>query len=221
MKRTLTPAQIRALIAEAPVRYRALFEFLYVTGCRLGEALNLPVECLEPNPGEVEGWFVHIRERPAWKPKRPASIRTITVPGNTVSELLRASLRGAEFRRSAQSSEGAIVAPTPRSARNSLVFCDAPTDRSCQRAWNRAAEAAGVGWARGTHHARRARINQALAAGAPPTTVSEAAGHASLRTTIGYVARTGLQAELPAPDAPPVSNPPAAAWSAALNPRRW
>lgn len=177
-------------------RWRAVFRFLWATGARCGEALALTPDCVEERAAGVVA--IHIRphvlpDGRAWRPKRPASVRTIVAA---------AACLPADWR------EGPYV------------FAGARTVDAACKALKKACVEVGVPY-NGTHGFRRGRIVQALAAGADPNTVATAVGHASLLTTLTYVHAGGLEAALPDPDAPAQANPPASEWLKACRPKKW
>lgn len=194
--RAYTSRDLDRLAGELSPRWRAVFHFLWATGARCGEALALTPDCVEARaPGVVA---IHIRphELPngrLWRPKRPASVRTIICP------------------------DGALP---PDWGAGPYVFPGARTVDAACKALKRACARADVPY-NGTHGFRRGRIVQALAAGADPNTVATAVGHASLLTTLTYVHAGGLEAALPDPDAPAQANPPAAEWLKAARPKKW
>lgn len=67
-----TPEEAVRIIDELPPRLRPLVRFLFETGCRKGEALNLTWGCVD----EVNG-FVEILAREGWTPKTEHSERRI------------------------------------------------------------------------------------------------------------------------------------------------
>lgn len=223
MRRVLTASQVRALIeacAPDPERpgprgrdYRPVLELCWLTACRVGEAVALTRECVEARPG---GWAIFVRchtlpDGRQWRPKRVASVRQVRITSSSASRQLSEIL-----------TDAVLVSRAPESPCKSIwPWGSPPSVRAVQKAWRRSCELLGLSEFSGTHALRRARISQALAAGAPPSTVSEAAGHASLTSTIVYLGHSGCELELPPPDAEPVPNPPASSWLAALRERSW
>ena len=67
-----TPEEAVRIIEAMPPRLQPLVRFLFETGCRRGEALNLTWDCVD----EVGGW-VEIRARDGWTPKTQQSERLI------------------------------------------------------------------------------------------------------------------------------------------------
>ena len=67
-----TPQEAVRIIDALPPRLRPLVRFLFETGCRKGEALNLTWDCVDEVNGSVE-----IRARDGWTPKTEQSERRI------------------------------------------------------------------------------------------------------------------------------------------------
>jgi integrase len=202
MKTTLTPTQVQHILRVMPLHWYKVYRFQWETGCRISEALNLTNDC-------VEFPLVRFREHrlpngSMWRPKRPASVRSIRLSPH-LEDLFDVN----------------DIMPTR------LVFFPKLvkpfTLRAALNALQTAATIALVhlGRAVGTHDIRRARIVQALAAGADPNTVARAVGHASLSTTIGYIIHTPMIAALPPTNAEAIDNPVVADWAATLRPKNW
>ena len=78
-----TPEEAVRIIEELPPRLRPLVRFLFETGCRKGEALNLTWECVD----EVNG-YVEIQSRDGWTPKTEQSERRIPL-NRALLEMIR------------------------------------------------------------------------------------------------------------------------------------
>lgn len=195
----MTAAEIDRVLENCSPHWRAVFRCALTLGARIGEVLALTTDCVEPGPGGRV--VVHVRPHTLpngkeWRPKRPASVRSLLVEP-TPELALAADAVGVHW-----------------------VYDKARTPRAAQLALKKACTLAGVPY-NGTHDFRRARIVQALAAGADPNSVASAVGHASLATTMQYVTTGGLVAELPPVDAPATPNPAAAEWLKPTRRKNW
>jgi len=174
-------------IADDPT-WGPLFRFLWESGARVGEALALTgAQCEATEAGTTVRIEPHeLPDGSTWRPKRPASIRSLRLPPRVVPSTLPCAY---------------VFLPDRRPVFN--VQVNRALARRC----------ATLGLPRYTSHDfRRYRITQALLAGAEPLQLSRAVGHASLKTTAGYVRHVPLLCELCPSDAEPVANPAAAAW---------
>ncbi len=210
-KTTMSREEVERVLKYVSGHWIDLFRFQWETACRIGEALHLTNECVDfPNVAFQE------HKLPCggiWKPKLPSSVRKLRLPPECETLVDTASRVPVEF----------VFYPSREKA---------PTLRAALNALQGAAEKAGVQVYHkrkgeliprlvGTHDLRRARIAQALAAGADPNTVARAVGHASLHTTVQYVVDTPMLAALPSSFADAIDNPVVAEWAAAFRPKKW
>jgi integrase len=210
MKTTLPIEKWLEIIHECPMPWCDVFRLQLESGCRVGEILNLTAECLDVDD-DGRCW-IHVREHlvraldgsgDTWRPKRPSSVRTVEVP----------KVWRGRFERAWDGSIGRLVF-FPGQGKP-------PTISTALWHLRKAARRCGVTEKVGTHDLRRVRITQALVAGADPVTVARAVGHASLRTTLGYIRSIPMRCALPSLDSGAATNAPAAAWKGLVTPKNW
>lgn len=194
--------------------WRALFLLMLDTAARYSEIAALTWEQVPKQSGGISAPsrprpLLEIRIEPhllpsgrLWRPKRPASIRSIKI--------------GADAR--------AAFRLVPQGPKRTLIFFPAKEEPTQSRTANYILENAclAVGVAPfSTHQLRRIRLTQALAAGADPNTVRAAAGHRSLSTTMRYLEDVPILAELPPLRAEPIGNPAAQGFLFLARPSQW
>jgi integrase len=175
--RILTEEQTADLIEAMPDRYRDLIRLLDVTGFRISEALALKWGDLRlsgqprvfvnrmvtDNPDRKPGdpWW-HFQE-----PKSAAGFRDVPIPESLAADLLSAK--------------------DPRAADDELAFqtrTGAPIDQhNLRRDFDKAAKAAGVGWA-GFHALRHTCASRLFAAGMNPKQIAKWLGHSDAAFTL-------------------------------------
>lgn len=227
--------QVKGIVAAAPEPWCRVFTLCWETGARIGEITNLRWEQVVEHEA---GLILEIRPTGEWRPKRPASVRGILLPTDSPGFRALPSKTHEDGLCEVQNFEGPgvhkILGCPPGSSsqekRVSLVWFpdrQAPPGRSTalwhlRRAARRSGAVPESAMARlGTHSFRRGRITQSLEAGADPNVVARAVGHASLHTTLGYVANAPILAQLPPSDQGAVPNPAAAHWAAVVRPKEW
>lgn len=196
---------LELIVEQVPAPWGRLFSLLRYTGARYSEVANLTRECLRPAPSGGRDVFIDIKphtlpDGTLWRPKRPASVRSLRVPG----ALALAYLEGPD--------PGALIFWPGRPRPVSVRQANRELERVCTRLGLRQVR---------THDFRRARIAQALAAGADPNTVRAAVGHRSLATTVGYLRDVPVQGALPPLDAEAVDNPVAAQYVPLYRKKTW
>ncbi|MBT8486058.1 MAG: site-specific integrase [Phycisphaerales bacterium] len=196
-KRIFTDAEVNAMLAAAPDRWwEALIQLAYTSGLRKSEMLHLRWDDIDTDAG-----FVQVQERRdarvkagmsevpvfAWKPKTKTSARSVPVPPETLSTLLRLNVwaGGSPY----------VFVPTSR-----LLHLDRlrregklhdhyriltelnPKFRKIQL--DAAAATGKKNWRIGTlHDLRKTFGSRAAAKGVPMTDLHKHMGHASIATT--------------------------------------
>jgi integrase len=205
-----TLAQLRALADASKAPWGPLFGFLLETGCRYGEAAALTWAQVDPGSAVGDPWVIRVEphtlpDGSLWRPKRPASVRALEVAPAAICDLSRrnpgfSTVSGLVFFPSRQR-------PPARSAVSDYL--------------RRTAAKLGLPPGCGTHDFRRARIAQALAAGADPNTVAACVGHRSLRSTVVYLRDVPVRCALPPLGADEVANPAAQKYLGLSRPANW
>lgn len=201
LKRTrATLPQLLEVVRRAREPWGTLFGFLLETGARYGEAAALTWDQIEPTSCGHLRVKIEPHALPSgkwWRPKRPASVRSLLINPTILSPT--------------GTGPGLIFFPARKSPPSRSSVCEYLARLS--RALNFPPVQ--------THDFRRARIAQALAAGADPNTVRAAVGHRTLLSTMAYLVDTPVQAALPPLDAGAVSNPLAQQYLPHFRPAGW
>ena len=93
-----TPEQYATFSASAPEKYKAVFDLLYATGMRAGEALALTWEDIRGNTIRINKTIERSPNGPViGPPKTTASNRTISVDPRVIAEIQAARVPGCRF----------------------------------------------------------------------------------------------------------------------------
>ena len=192
---------VQRVVSACTHPWHALFTTLLETGARYSEIATLTREQVGIDSIRIEPHVLPSGRE--WRPKRPASVRTLVVGGD-----LAASLAGMTASREA----GVLIFWPERAEPVQSRTANYMLKKHCLRL--------GVP-PFSTHQFRRVRIAQSLQAGGDPNTVRAAVGHRSLLTTIGYLRDVPVRGELPALGAEAVANPAVAQYMSMARSKNW
>lgn len=191
-------ADVQRVIEACPEPWRKLFHTMLYTGARYMEIATLTPEQVGMDSIKIEPHT--LPDGSLWRPKRPASVRSIVISHEFAASLYASAQPGQ-----------LIFFPNkerPTNARTANYFLE----KFCKKL--------GVRYF-STHQMRRVRITQALEAGANPHSVRAAVGHRSLMTTIKYMDDVPVRGELPNVDAEPVDDPVCAQYMFLTRRKNW
>lgn len=188
---------VRRVLAACPPEWQKLFGVMLETGARYMEIATLMPEQVGIDSLKIEPHF--LPDGTWWKPKRPASLRTVIIRQDLAEQL-----RSAE--------PGKLIffphKSYPTHAKTGNYFLQ----KTCKTLHIPTFT---------THQLRRVRITQALEAGANPHTVRAAVGHRSLLTTVAYMNDIPVRAELPCLEAEPVPDPAVSQYLSMTRAKNW
>lgn len=154
-------------ILQEDTLYKTLFDILFWTGCRIGEALALQLQDIDFDNMLIsisKTYYRHDGKDVITKPKTEASVRSVSVPENlaqSIKEYISLFCGGLE--------------PEDR------LF--QITDRAVQKKIIKAAENAGVKRIR-VHDLRHSHVALLIEQGVSPLAIAERVGHDSINTTM-------------------------------------
>lgn len=152
---------------QGDVFYLSLFEVLFWTGCRIGEALALTTDSIDFADMQInidKTYYRHDGKDVITAPKTESSVRKVSIPehlGMVLKEYINRFYGGIE-------------------AKERLFQI---TDRAVQKKIVRNAEIAGVGRIR-VHDLRHSHIALLIEKGVSPLAIAERVGHDSVNTTM-------------------------------------
>ncbi len=204
-RRTLTPAQVHAVLTEATAhRLHAMWALAVTTGLRRGELLGLRWEDIDLDARTVTAKRILQRVRGAGgkghktglqfgPPKTPMSRRTVVMPSATAEHLRRWQREQAQEASAVGSAyDASLVFPTGFGK---------PTDpRSLKSQFDRLLTRAQVPSCR-LHDLRHTFASLMVAAGADQKALQQAMGHESIRTTLDLYAHLYSESQRAGADA--------------------